>query len=122
MYSLYRTFTQVPLGGRVGLPEPAMTTSELTTLVSQKLTALPFFVERTKDGRGLPVYSDTKSGGTRKLTIIRRIYGDIDELGKMIEKEFPDTRKIDIKPEQQKIVLKGHLVDEIKLFLTNIGF
>lgn len=38
---------------------------------------LPYFVERTKVGRSLPVYTDVSHNGLKITTIVRRIYGDI---------------------------------------------
>ena len=46
-------------------------------LLSEGL-ALPYFVERTKVGKNLPVYSEIRRQGQIQLTIIRRIYGDIN--------------------------------------------
>ena len=37
---------------------------------------LPFFIKRSKYNN-IPVYTDYRSGRTRKLTIIRRVKGDL---------------------------------------------
>ena len=51
------------------------------------LEDLPFDVMRTHKGN-LPVYSDIRAGGSRKVTVIRKIYGDLDafkeELSKIV--------------------------------------
>ena len=51
------------------------------------LEALPFSVERTHKGN-LPVYTDTRAGGQRKVTVVRKIFGDSDifkaELSKIV--------------------------------------
>ena len=51
------------------------------------LEALPFDIERTHKGN-LPVYTDTRAGGQRKVTVIRKIFGDLnsfkDELSKIV--------------------------------------
>ena len=51
------------------------------------LEDLPFEIERTHTGN-LPVYTDRRTGGTRNLTVVRKIYGDVDafktELSKVV--------------------------------------
>ena len=51
------------------------------------LEELPFSIERSHKGN-LPVYTDTRAGGNRKVTVVRKIYGDIaafkDELSKIV--------------------------------------
>ena len=51
------------------------------------LEQLPFNVERTHKGN-LPVYTDTRAGGQRKVTVVRKILGDLDsfklELSKIV--------------------------------------
>eukprot|EP01036_Dinobryon_divergens_P051643 gene51643-69110_t len=47
---------------------------------------LPFEVERTNIGAGLPVYTDYKSGRTKVVTILRRCRGDIATLRSEMEK------------------------------------
>ena len=41
------------------------------------LEDLPFSVERTHTGN-LPVYTDFRNGGSRKLTVVRKVFGDVD--------------------------------------------
>jgi large subunit ribosomal protein L49 len=106
----------------VGIPQPVMSKTQLEQIIAEKLSSLPFFVERTAFGMGLPVYSDIKNGHTRRLTIIRRIYGDIPALSMQLKRQFPDMQKVTVKPLQQKIVVKGDWVSEIKLYLTDLGF
>jgi large subunit ribosomal protein L49 len=112
----------VALGQRVGLPEPVLGREQLERVISEKLSSQPFFVERTAFGKGLPVYSDIKNGRTRHLTVVRRIYGDINALTTQLKNEFPEINKISVKPNQQKILIKGDWASEIKIFLTNLGF
>ena len=51
------------------------------------LEELPFEVSRTHKGN-LPVYADRRAGGGRKVTVVRKIYGDIEafkeELSKIV--------------------------------------
>lgn len=115
--------SQVRMGKRVGLPTPVMSTEDLHKLVHHKLSQLPFFVARTDFGKGLPVYSDLKAGRTQQLTVIRRVYGDAMVLAKWLQVEMPrKVVRVRVKPEQQKIVIKGNVVEDVKLFLTDLGF
>ena len=41
------------------------------------LSDLPFQVERTNNGN-LPVFTDLRAGGTRELTVVRKISGDVE--------------------------------------------
>ena len=116
--------TSVRMGERVGIPTPVMSTQHLQTLINTKLPQLPFFVERTAIGKGLPVYSQLSSGNTQKTTIVRRVYGDVQVLAAwlMVELHGGQPGRLRVKPEQQKIIIKGDHVEQVKLFLTDLGF
>ncbi|KAJ5861650.1 Ribosomal protein L49/IMG2 [Penicillium soppii] len=58
-------------------PTPA--TSAKTPSPDLQLTNLPYFVRRTASNT-LPVYTDVKAGGTKKLTKIQKTEGDLDAL------------------------------------------
>ena len=51
------------------------------------LETLPFDIERTHKGN-LPVYTDTRAGGQRRVTVVRKLYGDVaifkEELSKIV--------------------------------------
>ena len=51
------------------------------------LEELPFQIERSFKGN-LPVYTDLRAGGQRKVTVVRKIFGDVDafkqELAKIV--------------------------------------
>lgn len=49
-------------------------TDSSTSFVSQ--SSIPYYVTRTKSN-GLPVYLEAKAGGTKHLTLIRKISGDL---------------------------------------------
>lgn len=51
------------------------------------LTNLPYFVHRTPSQQ-LPIYTDAKSGGTRKLTLLRKTDGNISALEEHLAKEL----------------------------------
>lgn len=110
------------LGTRVGVPEPVMSTAELESLIRQKLQALPFFVERTGVSKSLPVYSDFKNGRTRQLTIVSHVYGDIDALAAIIKEKIEGAKKVEVKASMNRIVMKGRVVQDVKLLLTDFGF
>lgn len=80
---------------------------------------LPFRVVRTGTGN-LPVYSDIKNGGTRKLTVIRKILGDekelISELRVLLGKDVKITRKVG------RIEVHGYHLRNVKLYLQRLGF
>ena len=63
-------------------PKPVWTPPEAPThnfdpaRLQKALDQLPYFVGRTPVGRNLPVYIDYKNGGSRVITIVRRIDGN----------------------------------------------
>ena len=109
-------------GERVGLPEPVMTATELEALIKDKLAKLPFFVERTAEQRSLPVYSALRNGGTRELTIIRHVFGDAAALGRMLKGSIPGIKAVEVRATQRKVILKGNFVQDVKIYLTDLGF
>ena len=42
-------------------------------------------IERTTSNN-LPVYTDFRNGGMRKITVVRKIYGDVDEFKSELSK------------------------------------
>lgn len=115
--------TTVKMGERVGLPQPVMSTDNLHHLIHHKLSHLPFFVERTAVGKGLPVYIDIRRGTNKQMTVIRRVYGEVGVLAAWLQLEMPrEVVRGRVKAEQQKIVIKGDVVEAVKLFLTDLGF
>jgi len=48
----------------------------LFSLFVEKVPDVPFLIKRSKMNN-LPVYTDHKGGGTRHITIIRKIKGDL---------------------------------------------
>ncbi|KAI8641260.1 mitochondrial large subunit ribosomal protein-domain-containing protein [Parasitella parasitica] len=79
-----------------------------------------YFVSRTIN-KGLPVYSEYKNGGTRLLTVVRRIEGDANALIKDINADFPEA-VVSLNTKTQHVVIKGHHVNEVKEWLINKGF
>ena len=79
---------------------------------------IPFEIVRTTFGN-LPVYSDYKNNGMRKLTIIRRVYGDIEEFKKELSKIVSNS---EIYEKTGRIAVKGLHVEKINLWLRRLGF
>jgi len=80
---------------------------------------LPFAVDRTDIGRALPVYTDYKGGGTKVVTMIRKIRGDVHSLKADMEKVC-DNREVIIRP--GKLVVEGNYHARLKLWLSALGF
>lgn len=110
-------------GQRVNVPTPVMSALELEEMIALKLAEWPFFVERTSVSKGLPVYSDVKNGRTRRLTVVRRVYGDIEGLARRLRREVDGVKAVvAVKPLQRKIVLKGDVAQQVKFYLADLGF
>lgn len=78
-----------------------------------------YFVERSSTGN-LPVYSDTKGGGNKFVTEIRRIQGDVIQLRNDLQEKLPYIPKKNWKvlTQSQKIIIKGDAVKQVKGILT----
>ena len=80
---------------------------------------LPFAVERTSVGNGLPIYTDYKGGKTKVVTILRKCRGDIEalkiEMGKVC-----DGNEITVRP--GKLVVDGNFHIRLKKWLAGLGF
>ena len=96
------------------LPEPDTT---FNTPMGTK-EAIPFEVERSNFGN-LPIYSEYKNNGMRKLTVIRRLYGDIDAFKEELAKVVSNA---DIIEKTGRIEVKGIHVKKIDLWLRRLGF
>uniref|UniRef100_A0A8C8R4N4 Large ribosomal subunit protein mL49 n=1 Tax=Pelusios castaneus TaxID=367368 RepID=A0A8C8R4N4_9SAUR len=86
--------------------------------------ALPYFVRRSRM-HNVPVYTDI-THGNRKMTVIRKIEGDIWALEKEV-KEFLTqlTRKppsTQVNEVTRSIRIKGYFDNELKEWLMNKGF
>jgi len=102
------------------LPDPKNPLAITPRIVNK---TYPFFVRRTRNNT-LPVYTDIRNGLTRKLTIIRKVEGDVDALVSLLKKDFPqvpDNVYIS-KPYLQQVVIKGFVRDEIMIWLAQKGF
>lgn len=82
---------------------------------------LPYFVERTFVGKNLPIYTEYKSGGNKVITVIRKIFGSIDEFKKDIQSHDPHF-KIEKRDDLQQLKIEGNKCKEIRKFLLRKGF
>ncbi len=79
---------------------------------------LPFEVERSYVGDALPVYTDYVGGGTKVITILRKVKGDIEILKAEVEKVV--GREVEVRP--GKLVIVGNYQRRLKVWLTGLGF
>ncbi|KAI7862219.1 mitochondrial large subunit ribosomal protein-domain-containing protein [Spinellus fusiger] len=69
--------TLVTIGKRVYSSSSTATATAVKATTTT--TPRPYFISRTSN-KELPVYTEIRNGGTRQLTIIRRIEGDAEAL------------------------------------------
>ncbi|XP_003700570.2 mitochondrial ribosomal protein L49 [Megachile rotundata] len=85
----------------------------------------PYFVSRTKNFMH-PVYLDITYRGTRRLTFIRRIHGDIWQLKSELVKHVSETVKkpigVRVNELTGEIRLRGDYVTIVKKWLDEKGF
>ena len=82
------------------------------------LQDLPFEVERTHKGN-LPVYTDIRNGGTRRLTVVRKIYGDVGSFKAELSKVVSNSA---IEERMGRLEVSGLHSQKVKLWLTRLGF
>ncbi|PVZ96568.1 hypothetical protein BB558_002178 [Smittium angustum] len=81
---------------------------------------LPYFIQRTQF-KSLPIYTEFRNNGSRKLTMIRKVEGNIGLLKSELDKIF-GSENVVIKKINNSIVIKGICVREVRQFLTKKGF
>ncbi|RKP07228.1 ribosomal protein L49/IMG2, partial [Thamnocephalis sphaerospora] len=79
-----------------------------------------YFVHRTKS-KVLPVYTDIRNGGTRHMTIIRRIEGDANVLAKELVVALNEPA-IKAKELNNHVIVKGRRTIDVCRFLEAKGF
>lgn len=108
-------FTIVFVWGRsTGLPLPRRVADQTPT----EPGAVPAFqVLRSRRGH-LPIYTDFRAGGSRKVTIVRKIAGDVQALGYELERvcESPVTQF------HGRLEVKGLHREKVKEWLWSLGF
>ncbi|CAB4254767.1 similar to Saccharomyces cerevisiae YCR071C IMG2 Mitochondrial ribosomal protein of the large subunit [Maudiozyma barnettii] len=78
-----------------------------------------YFISRSKTGN-LPVYSDTKGGGNKLITEIRKIQGDVIQLRNDLREQLPfiPEKNWKVLTQSRKIIIKGDAVKQVKGILT----
>ncbi|KAJ7374414.1 54S ribosomal protein L49, mitochondrial [Desmophyllum pertusum] len=82
---------------------------------------LPFFIKRSKYNN-LPVYTDFKSGGTRHITIIRRITGDLKALDNCLKHHLGNDVITQINELTSQVKIRGLYKDEVVTLLKQLGY
>ncbi len=67
----------------------------------------------------MPVYSDIRSGGMRKVTVVRKLSGDIDEFKTELAKIVSNSP---IEEKVGRLEISGMHTDKVKLWLRRLGF
>ncbi|CAG9318528.1 unnamed protein product [Blepharisma stoltei] len=80
--------------------------------------AIPFQISRTWTGN-LPVYTEFRNDRSRKLTIIRKILGDVEEFKTELQKVVSNSP---IYEKNGRIEVKGLHSESVKLWLRKLGF
>ncbi|OIW26597.1 hypothetical protein CONLIGDRAFT_716855 [Coniochaeta ligniaria NRRL 30616] len=82
----------------------------------------PYLVSRTPS-LFLPVYQDTKRGGNKKLTVLKKIEGDARALKEALKAELKlEDGQIKINHVTGHIEIVGFRKDEVVSYLTKQGF
>jgi len=79
---------------------------------------LPFEVERTSTGN-LPVYTDFRAGGNRSVTVVRKIFGDVDEFKDELSKVVSNSP---IEEKMGRLEVSGLHTQKVKVWLSRLGF
>ena len=67
----------------------------------------------------MPVYTDYKIGGMKKVTIVRKLTGDIDEFKNELRKI---TSNSTIEEKVGRVEISGLHSEKVKLWLRRLGF
>lgn len=110
------------------MPAPPPPTSSTTT----PPTKLPYLISRTPSSQ-LPIYEHTKGGGTKHITVLRKLSGDLNMLQAHLQEalglseRFTDAKgrkkeHIRINWTTQQVVLRGWRAAEVKRWCELAGF
>ena len=78
-----------------------------------------FHFSSTRSNMGnLPVYHDTRAGGSKQVTIVRKFSGDMKGLGRAVE----ELCRAPVHLFHGRIEVKGHHAKRIKGWLEHLGF
>ncbi|KHJ31969.1 putative mitochondrial large ribosomal subunit [Erysiphe necator] len=118
IYCAHRFQSHLTTLNQVKEPLAAQKTSINTALKNN----LGYKVERTPSNQ-LPIYHLIKNGGNKKITRIRKIQGNLQELRNDLRKALNLTDKeCTINSTTGHVLVKGHKKQEISKFLTDQNF
>ncbi|KAK5173013.1 uncharacterized protein LTR77_003135 [Saxophila tyrrhenica] len=109
-------------------PTPHRLRPEPVTPLPEKQSApnLAYFVNRTRSNE-LPVYTDSKRGGNLKLTLVRKVDGEVEtlrnDLRRMLGKRVGlEDERVVVNGVTRQVVIKGHYKPEVEKFLRERRF
>ena len=65
------------------------------------------------------MYTDFRSGGGRKITVVRRIFGDVEEFKSELSKVVSNSP---IEEKMGRLEISGLHTEKVKLWLRRLGF
>ncbi|KAK4210871.1 mitochondrial large subunit ribosomal protein-domain-containing protein [Rhypophila decipiens] len=82
----------------------------------------PFVISRTAS-LNLPIYLESKRGGNKKLTLIRKLEGDRTVLAQWLAEDLGlDRKKVRVKAPTNHVEVEGQYVDEVRQWFEARGF
>ena len=110
--------------------QPSTSPSTTTPTVSQQ--SLPYLISRTPTAN-LPVYEHTKGGGTKHITVVRKLSGDLSALqlhlreALGLEEGYLDAKgrkkqNVTINWTTRQVVVRGWRGAEVKRWCELAGF
>ncbi|KIV96197.1 hypothetical protein PV10_00093 [Exophiala mesophila] len=113
---------------------PPSSTLNLDSLSSSESPSshLPFLISRTPSNN-LPIYETAKAGGSKHITCIRKITGDLSELASAVRMALglqqyivdPKGRKketVSVNPVSRQVIIRGWRGSEVKKWAELSGF
>ncbi len=67
----------------------------------------------------LPVYTDYRNGGMKKVTVVRKIIGDVNEFKTELSKVVSNSP---IEDKMGRLEISGLHSEKVKLWLRRLGF
>ncbi|PSR81945.1 ribosomal protein L49/IMG2, partial [Coniella lustricola] len=81
-----------------------------------------YTVERTAS-KNVPVYDDKRAGGTRRLTLIKKVVGNAQDLKNDIISDLHFNKDdVSVNPVTGHVVIKGHFQHKVSKWLEARGF
>ncbi|PRP74715.1 mitochondrial 54S ribosomal protein IMG2 [Planoprotostelium fungivorum] len=86
---------------------------------SQGSKVFTYFIRRNKNNN-LPVYSDFRNANSRRLTVVSKYTGNVQELKTDIQTVLGPQAEITEKV--GRLEIKGNYVSSLKEWMTKVGF